>query len=445
MGTNCFVMETCATLASLDNKDSAQAPERGCPRHSTLHCKMASCSLGAVKASQLLRLGQPRSARASLERPLPGRRAGTASPTAARYSLLSLLLLLGLSAGSARLSARESKKLIEFGWDEPDTSLLRSNLQQMAQSPFDGCVFHADFRKTNGTTGSFTWQAWGQETFSEADLASAFADLKAIRPGRFRFNFLRFNTTPAKLDWFDDYSAVISNARLAARLARAGKCPGILFDIEQYEAPLFDYRKQRDAESKSWESYATQARLRGGEVMRAFQENYPGLTVFLTFGYCLPWSETGGGKKSLADCKYGLLAPFLDGMIQSANPKVRLIDGYELSYGYKSAAEFESAHKKVKEDLLPIVRQPDKYLRTMSLAFGIWMDRDWRKRGWNPQDFSNNFFSPEALTASAKAALKVSDEFVWIYSESPRWWAPAGSTNAVPRGYAEAIRQARQP
>ena len=379
--------------------------------------------------------------RAGLER--RQRFAGTAGPTSARYALLSLSLLLGLTAACASLSADESKKLIEFGWDEPDTSLLRSNLQQMAQSPFDGCVFHADFRKTNGTTGSFTWQGWGQETFSEADLASAFADLKALRHERFRLNFLRLNTTPAKLDWFDDYSAVISNSGLAARLARAGKCPGILFDIEQYEAPLFNYRKQRDAESKSWELYAAQARLRGGEVMRAFQENYPGLTVFLTFGYCLPWSETAGGKKSLSDCNYGLLVPFLDGMVQSANPKVRLIDGYELSYGYKSAAEFEAAARKVKKDLLPIVSQPDKYLRIMSLAFGIWMDRDWRKRGWNPQDFSNNFFSPEALAGSVNAGLKISDEFVWIYSESPRWWAPAGSTNAVPLPYVEAVRRAR--
>ena len=64
--------------------------------------------------------------------------------------------------------------------------------------------------------------------------------------GRFSENFLRFNVTPADLDWFDDYSAVLQNARVAAKFARQANARGLLFDIEQYQAPLFTYRKQRD-------------------------------------------------------------------------------------------------------------------------------------------------------------------------------------------------------
>jgi hypothetical protein len=314
----------------------------------------------------------------------------------------------------------------------------------MAGTPFDGCVFHADYKASDGNRGSFTWQCWGSRTFTETDLAGAFADLKSIQPRRFKWNFLRFNTTPAKLDWFDDYSAVVANAGLAGRLARAGHCPGILFDIEQYEGPLFDYRKQRDGANKSWELYAAQARARGREVMRAFQENYPGLRVFLTFGYSLPWSETDRGKKPLAECKYGLLAPFLDGMIEAAQHDTRLIDGYEISYGYKTASQFSVARKVVTQDLLPIVRDAHRYREVCNLAFGLWMDRDWRTRGWDPQDLSKNYFSPEDLGASVKAALNECDEFVWIYSESPRWWSPEPSPKtAVPKAYAEALRTAR--
>lgn len=337
-----------------------------------------------------------------------------------------------------------SKKLIEFGWDEPDTVFLRTNIQHLAETPFDGCVFHADYHQAGGNKGSFTWQAWGTQTFTDEDLAGAFADLKALRPGKFKYNFLRFNTTPAQLDWFDDYGAVLSNATLAARLARAGNCPGILFDIEQYESPLFDYRKQRDAKSKSWELYATQARLRGKQVMRAFQEGSPGLCVFLTFGYSLPWSETGQGKKSLADCRYGLLAPFLDGMVQAAEGKSRLIDGYELSYGYKTAAQFAAARQTVAHDLAPIVQDPKRYGQVFGLSFGVWLDRDWRTRGWDPAEFSKNYFSPEEFGSSVREALNACDEFVWIYSESPRWWGPAPSSqNKVPIPYIEAIRKAR--
>jgi hypothetical protein len=337
--------------------------------------------------------------------------------------------------------ASSSKKLIEFGWDEPDTGFIRGHILELQQSPFDGCVFHADYQV--GTNhGSFTWQCWGTETFTDRDLKQAFDDLRGVHVGKFKENFLRFNTTPAKLDWFDDYGAVIINATLAARLARAGHCPGILFDIEQYDGPLFDYKKQRDAGSKSWELYAAQARRRGKEVMEGFQQGYPGLTVFLTFGYSLPWAETSGGKKALADCHYGLLAPFLDGMLDAARGRTRIVDGYERAYGYKTVAEFIGARKSMTEELLPIVCNPDKYQSLFSLGFGIWMDRDWRKRGWDTEDFTKNYFSPETLASSVEQALRISDEYVWIYSETPRWWSAEGRPVKLPPAYDAALRKA---
>ena len=88
----------------------------------------------------------------------------------------------------------------------------------------------------------------------------------ADQPRGPELGFLRFNTTPAPLDWFDDHTAVLTNAWLAARLARVGRCPGLLFDLEQYNAPLFDYRNQRNAKTKSWEVYAAQVRQRGREI-----------------------------------------------------------------------------------------------------------------------------------------------------------------------------------
>jgi hypothetical protein len=336
-----------------------------------------------------------------------------------------------------------TKKLIEFGWDEPDTTFLREHVREMEQSPFDGCVFHADYQRQDGRNGSFTWDGWGTNTFAEADLARAFADLKAFRPSRLKENFLRFNTTPANLDWFDDHAAVLNNCRLAARLARIGKCPGVLFDIEQYNQPLFDYRKQRDTKTKSWEIYAAQVRLRGREVMERFQEGYPGLTVFLTFGYSLPWAQSGSGRKALAECDYGLLAAFLDGLVEAARGKTRLVDGHELSYGYREAAQFATAYKTMQSGLLPIVRDAAAYRRRMSLGFGVWMDQDWRKHGWSIDDVSKNYFSPQAFEASVRAALSTADAYVWIYTETPRWWSAQGGPLKLPADYTEALRRAR--
>jgi hypothetical protein len=236
---------------------------------------------------------------------------------------------------------------------------------------------------------------------------------------------------------------VLTNAYLAAWLARAGQCPGVLFDIEQYDAPLFDYRKQRDAKTKGWERYATQVRQRGREVMDAFQRGYPGLTVFLTFGYCLPWLESYAGKGSLADCHYGLLAPFVDGLIEATRGGTRLVDGHESSYGYKDTARFAAAYRTMELDLLPIVRDPERYRRVFSFGFGLWLDHDWRRHGWNVDDTAKNYFTPEAFEASVREALRVADEYVWVYSETPRWWSAEGKSVKLPGAYDAALRRAR--
>jgi hypothetical protein len=225
------------------------------------------------------------------------------------------------------------------------------------------------------------------------------------------------------------------------------KCKGILFDIEQYDGQLFDFRKQKDAKEKGWEAYAAKVRERGREVMNAFQKGHPDLTIFLTFGYSLPWMESGAGKGSLADCHYGLLAPFLDGMVEAAKGRTRLVDGHESSYGYRDTNRFAVAYRAMKEDLVPIVRDPVKYRQVFSFGFGLWLDNDWRKAGWDEKDFSKNYFSPEAFEASARQALAVADDYVWIYSETPRWWSKDGRPIKLPNAYDAALRRAliREP
>lgn len=341
--------------------------------------------------------------------------------------------------------AASTKKLIEFGWDEPSPAFMRVHVAEMEKTPFDGCVFHVDYNKADGSSGSFTWEGWGSRKFQMAELQKAVVDLKATHFQQFKYNFLRFNTTPAKLDWFDDYSAVLNNAELAARIAREGNCTGLLFDTEQYDGALFNYRKQRDAATKSWAEYAAQARKRGGEVMHAFQKGYPDVTLFLTFAYSLPWAQCGGNKQKLADADYGLLAPFLDGLFEEASGKTKIVDGYESSYGYKQSSQFETAYETTKHKLLPIVADSKSYENHMSIGFGIWMDRDWRKHGWDANDFAKNYFTPKSFATSVGAALQRSDEYVWIYTETPRWWSEAGSSQKLPPAYDAAVRKVHSP
>jgi hypothetical protein len=349
-------------------------------------------------------------------------------------------------AAASSLSAADMttpKKLIEFGWDEPDTSFMKQHILEMEKSPFDGCVFHIQYRKPNNGHGDFMWECWDTRAFTEQEVATSLEELKATKFTRFTHNFLRFNTSPGKLDWFDDFSAIANNAKLAAQVARQGRCKGVLFDIEQYGFPLFNYRKQRDASSTSWDDYSAQVRKRGHEVMTSFQEGFPGLTVFLTFGYSLPWAQSGAGKKSLADCDYGMMAPFMDGLLQGVKGNTRVVDGYELAYSYKDPAQFDKAYATMRTNLLPIVVEPKKYQEVFSMGFGLWLDNNWRKRGWDTNDFSKNFFTPEGFEGSLRKALQTADEYVWIYSETPRWWSKGGGAVKLPAAYEAAIRRAR--
>jgi hypothetical protein len=327
------------------------------------------------------------------------------------------------------------KRLIEWGWDEPDPAFMRAHAAEMERTPFDGCVFHLN---------NFTWDVWGSRTFTAAELKGQVDDLKAAPFKRFSCNFLRFNTTPAKIDWFDDFAAVLANARLAATVAREGRCRGIMFDTEQYDGPLFDYRKQRDKATKDWAAYAAQARQRGREVMKAFQEGYPGIAVMLAFGHSLAWWQSDSGKKPLADCDYGLLAPFADGLVDACDAETRLVDGYELSYGFREAKQFDEAAKEIRSELLPMVADAEKYKKTVRLGFGLWMDNKKKEAPWDTADFTKNYFTPETFEASVKKALATADEFVWIYSERPRWWSKDGKAVELPEAYVGALRRAKE-
>jgi hypothetical protein len=352
-----------------------------------------------------------------------------------------LLILLLLTAWCSAQSS--AKKLIEFGWDEPDTAYMRQHIAAMEQTPFDGCVYHIKYDKPDGSKGDFLWECWGSKRFEEKDVASALADLKATSFSTFTRNFLRFNVCPGDVDWFDDFSAILANATLAASLAKEGKSAGLLFDIEQYNSHLFEYSKQKQAKDKSFDEYAKQCRLRGRQVMAAFQKGYPDLTIFLTFGYSLPHAQAGADKTKLAAAEYGLLAPFLDGLFDAGMGTKTIVDGYEISYGYRTDEEFDDAAETMREKLLPLVGDPGIYRRRVSIGFGLWMDYDWRKKGWDAGDVSKNYFTPKQFEKSLTKALATADEYVWIYTESPKWWdGPDAKPTKLPPAYMDAVRNA---
>src|SRR5438046_10300176 len=68
------------------------------------------------------------------------------------------------------------------------------------------------------------------------------------------------------------------------------------------------------------------------------------------------------------------------------------------------------------------------------------MDYDWRRKGWNVEDFAKNHFSPTEFETAVRSALRLSDEYVWIYTEQPRWW----TKEKLPQAYVDALAKARK-
>jgi hypothetical protein len=127
-------------------------------------------------------------------------------------------------------------------------------------------------------------------------------------------------------------------------------------------------------------------------------------------------------------------------MFDACTPQTRIVDGWEGAYTYKKREQFQQAYETIKVKLATMAAEPEKYGRRIEAGFGIWMDCDWRKFGWNTDDLTKNFFTPTEFESSVRSALQVSDEYVWIYTEQPRWW----TKEKLPTAYVDALIKSRE-
>jgi ubiquinone/menaquinone biosynthesis C-methylase UbiE len=328
------------------------------------------------------------------------------------------------------------KRIIEWGWDEPDTKFMRENIERMEGLPFDGLVFHA----TSSKGGNFVWEMWGGRRFERAEFEQAIADLNATPFRRLADRFLRVNVTPGTVDWFDDaaWSVVLNNFQVAAEIASDGRTRGFMFDVEQYNSALFDYRKQPHRESRSFADYQAKVRTRGREWMKAVGKAFPDITILLTFGYSI--TQPSGTATDRSEAHYGLLADFLDGLLDACPDRAMIVDAWEQSYPYKRSEQFTSAYNSIRRESAAWSADAERYRRFVRAGFGVWMDYNWRKIAWDTEDFSRNHFTPAEFESAVRSALLTSDAYVWVYTEQPRWW----TNERLPDPYVEALRRARE-
>ncbi len=346
--------------------------------------------------------------------------------------------------GNVPLSkAPPTKKLIEFGWDAPSAAYVHSHAQVVAQSVFDGLVFHVNL--ATAASESLAGRAFGSRTFTRGDLEPDMQELTAGKVAKLANSFLSLNLMPGDVDWFDSFAGVSANFELTARAAHDAGLRGILFDIEAYgKSEPFNFPKQRDAAARGFAAYSAQARIRGQELIKAFEKGYKGLTIFLPYGFSLPYqSLKRGWCQALSECPQGLLKPFLEGMLEAATGSTHFIEGDEFAYGLRDPAEFESAARALRTDLPGFSDNTAIYRRRFSVALPIWIDYQAKGERWSETDESGNYYSAAQLEAAVRGALAATDEFVWVYAQKPHFWTKDGAVLGAHPAYGRALGEAR--
>ena len=100
------------------------------------------------------------------------------------------------------------------------------------------------------------------------------------------------------------------------------------------------------------------------------------------------------------------------------------MDGCESAYRYNSVNQYLEAALAIKGACQELVSPENraKYRARVQVSFGIYLDAY-----WNPKTspwYIDGLGGPRVarLRENLRTALRVADEYVWVYGEKFRWW-----------------------
>jgi hypothetical protein len=360
------------------------------------------------------------------------------------------LLVSACNQASSIISAPVTKKIIEYGWDKPHPDQISSAV--LEQSIFDGLTFRSGVSDKIIIPEQLPTQGF------DLDIAA----LQKIKSNKLANSFYMVLSDASTWDWFNDttWAAAEQNLYQHARVAKQGGLRGIMFDPEVYQFDLWAYASQPQKAGHSFKEFETQMRKRGAQTMRAFERAYPGITIFYlkSFGvFEIAQNATYETAHAALeeDGGLGLFAAFSEGMLEAATDKAVLIDGNESSYDYLRPSDFDTGQTRALNDAQVFVAPElrSKFKRQFKFANSIFIDGVMNL--FNSARFFGYYLQDDTERRNLVAhniyhGLRSSDEFVWVYAESPNWWKrtlPNGDLtaleSAIERGKLE--QQSKKP
>ena len=343
------------------------------------------------------------------------------------------------------ISFSSDKKIIYSGWDSPTTDFVKENWKNMDKVPIDGFSLRIKIdRKGPPHTGNdLGWNLGGTRKFKFEDFKEAIEDMKDVKFKNLKDIFLTVQPNcgfSSGLTWFDEsrWDIFLNNIEVITRIAKEIKAVGLIIDWEAYNYNLFfyPYHKEKFFDAP-FEDYEKKAFERGSEMIKRINKIFPDIKIYFYYSWEIILDSLKKYNNDLSKAGYGLLFPFLEGMLSSSDKRTVFINGYEPSYGYKNEMSFKEAKRRVLEDGIKITKYPEKFKKQVKMGYGLWLD--YGGKGFDINDFENNYFTPEEFENALGYALKYTDEYVWIYSHHARFF----NNPNIPEKYINAFKNVK--
>ena len=339
----------------------------------------------------------------------------------------SAFLVVLLSNMTVAQKQTATKKLIEFGWDYPTVTDLKSNIHEIENTPFDGVCFSID---------KHIYTAFDNTAYPDAKFQ--FNNLTGIPWQKFTDNFLIVRgASLSGPHWLDDKSWTIisKNLQKVSKAVSLTGAVGIAFDPEYYFKDSTSnpwIYKPEYYNNLSYDAVGSYVRKRGKQFMEAIQTYKPDIKI-LCF-WLLGWVWDQQKTRPVEKTAMALFPFFIDGMLEGQNNSSEIIDGNESSYWYQSFIPFVTVGGYIRGIESSLIERDlrDKY-KKISVAESVFLDGLYVLSPRYDKGFDNETKS-RWLRDNLYFAFKTSDEYVWFYDERVNWWQ-----NQVDSGVTEII------
>lgn len=344
-------------------------------------------------------------------------------------SFLALFIQFTLHISFAQTAI--TKKLIEFGWDYPSVSYLKTNMGEIKKAPFDGICFSFDVDIYNAF-----------DTTPFADSKFQYNNLSMIDWGKLTDNFILIRGAGySGAHWLDDESwkKIAQNLQKVSKALSGPAIKGIAFDPEYYfRVDSLDpwVYKASYYNGMSYQEVGEYVRKRGKAFMQSLQFYKPDVKVLCFWLLGLVYAQNR--NYPIEKAGMALLPFFVEGMLEGKNKSSEIIDGNESSYWYQKPENFIESGEYIRNKESILIQKPLRSTYSdISIAKAVYLDGIYAKDAQFEKGFDKK---PKErwLKDNLYFAYKTTDKYVWFYDEKVNWW-----TNSIDSGVTKIISEVR--